>query len=285
MKAFFLFLITGIVTALPVMYMLAGAWMGVPVIATEYVSIAGSCMLIGSAYISLFSPKQASKFAFIGFLCVGSFWCVEPVKALWSGDVGVGLITMLAVVWIFIGVALTTSVKSIRIHRSEQVRIRTRKIILGVSASLLVTSIVAIEWQQKANERTPSRYEIPDGYVGWVEIRYEIAGFPITPVKNRQLVFTIPPSGLLKTNSAQQFGAAHDQYLYCATNGCKELLDTGWGKGGMIWGESSGTFQESGRSEVRLQHFFVGTESQYKKMQALSSMQEGIAPGDIRDKL
>ena len=281
-STFFIFLLTGITTALPVMYMLAGAWMGVPVVATEFASLIGSCLLISSAYVSLFSRKQASRLAVVGILGIGSFWCIEPIKALHSGAVSIIMVGLLGLVWLAIAATLSATVKGIRATEHNQVGNPFRKVVLSISTVLLFVSIVGIEWQHKANERTPSRYEIPEGYVGWVEIQYGISGTPAIPLKNKQLVFAVPASGLLKTSSSQQFGEAHDQYCYCVKDSCRELPNTGWGKGGMIWDESSGTFEETGKPEIRLEHFFVGKESEYKKMQDLSSMQKGIVPGDMK---
>jgi hypothetical protein len=57
MALFLTFLFTGIVTILPVVYMLLGAWMGVPVVLTEYFAFAGSCCMMSAAYVSLFQAK------------------------------------------------------------------------------------------------------------------------------------------------------------------------------------------------------------------------------------
>jgi hypothetical protein len=285
MTTFLLFLITGIVTLLAVMYVLAGAWMGVPVIATEYASIVGSCVLISSAYVSLFSKKRASIMACLGLICVGSFWFIEPIKALISGDAPAGLIVVPGFIWLMMAGSLREAIKGIGATSQEEVRNRFRKGVLSVSAALLLIAIVGIKWQHEAGKRTPSRYEIPDRYVGWVEIQYDTLDASVAPVKDKHLVFAIPASGLLKTSSSQQYGEAHDQYFYCVGSNCRELVNTGWGEGGMIWAESSGTFEERDKPEVRMQQFFVGTELQYKKMQELSTMQQGIVPGDIRAKL
>ena len=285
MGTFFLFLLTGVVTVLPVIYMLAGAWMGVPVVATEYSSIVGSCLLISSAFMSLFSKKHASQFAIAGTLGIASFWITEPIKALKSGGAPVALLVGLGVIWLMLAATLAVAVRGVRAAPHMQTKSRGRKAILSVFMVLFLLLIVAIEWQQKASERIPSRYQIPDGYVGWVVIQYDIAGTPAVPVSNKQLVFVIPQSGLLKTSSSQQFGEAHDQYLYCGSSGCRELADTGWGKGGMVWDESSGTSQETGKQEIRSEQFFVGTEAQYKKMQDLPNTWTGVVPGDIKAKL
>jgi hypothetical protein len=285
MKNFFLFLATGIVTILPVLYMVAGAWMGVPVIPTEYASLIGSCLLIGAAFVSLFVHRRALILVGVGIACVGSFWIIEPIKALRSNGASITLLVILAIVWLMMALSLAAVVRGIRATDRQPISARFRKISLCISAVMALTLVIATIWQNEANKRTPSRYEIPEGYVGWIEIQYEIPGSPPTTIRDKQFIFSIPASGLLKTSTAQQFGEAVDHYFYCGTSGCRALTYTISGKDGKIWDESSGTSQETGKPEVRVEHFFVGTEAQYKKMQELSTMQDGIVPGDVRAKL
>lgn len=285
MKNFFLFLATGVMTALPVLYLFAGAWMGVPIIPTEYASIFGSGLVMAAAFVALFSLRKSATLAIIGIIGIGSFWIIEPIKALQSSGSSAVFLLLLGSVWLAIALSLSTAIKALRITTHKPASSRQRKVILGCSSALLFILVAAIIWQDKVDERIPSRYEIPDGYVGWIEIQHEIPETAVTPIRDKQLIFVIPESGLLKTRTAQQFGTAQDHYFYCGNNGCREIANTGWGKGGMIWGESSGTFEETGKPEIRVEHFFVGNETQYKKMQELSAMQEGIVPGDIKSKL
>ncbi len=259
--------------------------MGVPIIATEYTSLTGSCLLIISAFISLFSRRQASVAAGIGVISVGSFWCIEPIKAILSMGPSWGLVSIVCVVWLLLAASSISAIRNIRAVVGDAVNMRFRKAVLGVSSVLFVGLFVGIEWRQKANERIPSRYELPDGYVGWVEIQHGIAGAPATPVRNKQFVFTIPAAGLLKTSTPQMFGTAHDHYFYCGAAGCHELAETGWGSGGMIWASSSGTFETPGQPDIHSEQFFIGTESQYQRMQSLPEMNQGVVPGDLRTTL
>jgi len=49
--------------------------------------------------------------------------------------------------------------------------------------------------------RTPSIYELPEGYRGWVLIRFEGPGCDATPVDRDSPVFRIPSDGVLCTSS------------------------------------------------------------------------------------
>jgi hypothetical protein len=103
--------------------------------------------------------------------------------------------------------------------------------------------------------RHPSRFLIPDGYVGWVEIKYGESNAPSLPIISGTLICRIPDSGLLRTSSSLEEGWAKDEYFYSSNEGSvRALMDTGWGSGGMIWGESNSTVD---------QYFYVGTEAQY----------------------
>jgi len=105
--------------------------------------------------------------------------------------------------------------------------------------------------------RHPTRFLIPDGYVGWVEVKYGDSNAPAFPLDKGTLVCRIPGGGLLVTSSSLEEGWAKDQYFYYSKDGSvRALKETGWGSGGMIWGGSNSTVD---------QYFYVGTEEQYHK--------------------
>jgi hypothetical protein len=112
---------------------------------------------------------------------------------------------------------------------------------------------------------------IPEGYTGWVRIEFEVQGAPPLPVEAGQNVLRIPPDGLLRTSSPEQYGWARDTYYFYSSAGLRQLPDSGpqsliWGK---INGEASGT---SGREKY--EEFFVGTNQQFKE-QAKNSTSGG----------
>lgn len=112
--------------------------------------------------------------------------------------------------------------------------------------------------------RNPSRYLIPDGYVGWVRVEYQVPGAPPLPVENGRLVLRVPPDGALRTSSPEGFGWAKDEFAYFSGSGLRPLSQTGWGGGGMIWGRINGeAVTAAGRRQY--EEFFVGTEQQFKQ--------------------
>lgn len=115
--------------------------------------------------------------------------------------------------------------------------------------------------------RHPIRYLIPDGYVGWVQIRHNEQGAPPLPFKNGFYLCRIPSDGVLPTSSGLEDGWARDEYFYYSSDGSlRELTNTGWGGGGIIWGELTGS-QSSARGNANqiYEAFFVGTEDQFHR--------------------
>jgi hypothetical protein len=139
---------------------------------------------------------------------------------------------------------------------------------------LVFTGCEAI-WTLLRDDRQPNRYLIPEGFVGWVRIDYEVEGAPELPVQDGFRVYRIPPSGLLKTSSAVEAGWASDEYCYVDTSGAREQLSaTTRGGGGLIWpgGFSLGMSHEfqngvstSRSTGVAHEQFFVGPEELAQK--------------------
>jgi hypothetical protein len=115
-------------------------------------------------------------------------------------------------------------------------------------------------------QRRSSRYLIPEGYVGWVRVNFNVKDAPALLIEEGYYLFKFPPDGKLNTSSAIEYGWGNDEYYYYSSNTRQKLKATGWGSGGMIWGDFNGAAQSAqGTAEPPHQFFFVGTEEQYKK--------------------
>jgi uncharacterized protein DUF6843 len=111
---------------------------------------------------------------------------------------------------------------------------------------------------------------IPEGYVGWVRITFRKTDAPALPIEDGHYLFKIPSSGRLETSSDIEYGvASRDDYFYYCGDSRRKLDSTGWGGGGMVWGEYNGwsgnNFAE--RTDVH-EGFFIGTEEQMKTLGA-----------------
>jgi len=120
-------------------------------------------------------------------------------------------------------------------------------------------------------QRRPGRYLIPEGYVGWVTIKYRVKDAPALPIEDGRYLINLPASGHAQTSSEQEYGWANDDYFYYSPDGRRRQLKvTGWGSGGMIWGQSNGKEMANG-NEVIFERFFVGTEEEFKRKGATTA--------------
>jgi len=114
--------------------------------------------------------------------------------------------------------------------------------------------------------RHPTKFLIPANYVGWVAVKYGEPKAPELQINNGRFICQIPPDGLLVTSSPLEQGWAEDEYFYYSQDGSTHALKaTGWGRGGMIWGDSNEWQQTpSGFTPVQItSYFYVGPEERY----------------------
>jgi len=88
---------------------------------------------------------------------------------------------------------------------------KLRSLSLALLLVLCLASTSALCQKQK---RRPSRYLIPEGYVGWVRIDFNIVAAAPLPVEDGYLLFRFPASGRLQTSFDLEYGWALDQYYY-----------------------------------------------------------------------
>ncbi len=124
-------------------------------------------------------------------------------------------------------------------------------------------------------QRRPNRYLIPDGYVGWVKVYFNLKDEPALPIEDGHYLYKFPASGVIKTSSAPEFGEASDEHFYYSDETRRPLKTTLYGEGGMIWGDYDGSAATASMGEntadipeerqARYSGVFVGTEDQYTK--------------------
>ena len=129
-------------------------------------------------------------------------------------------------------------------------------VFIGVAGWFLVSA--------KKTSRNASRFLIPEGYVGWLRIEFEVAGAPPVPTEGGEYLFKFQPAGVLKTSSKERYGWAKDHYYYYSDRRVRQLPETGPGGGGLVWGringEGSGSYGSS-----KYEEFFVGTEKEFRE--------------------
>ncbi len=146
----------------------------------------------------------------------------------------------------------------------------------------LLLCIASISATCQEQRRRPSRYLIPEGYVGWVRIDFNIIDAPPLPIEDGYYLFKIPPSGLLQTSSDIEYGWASDEFYYYSGESRRKLLSSGWGGGGMVWGGyngSSGNHPERTNVHAGL---FIGTEEEFNRYGPLKDENYNPRVGNVK---
>ena len=140
---------------------------------------------------------------------------------------------------------------------------RSAQIAVGICSLALFLGVAGwLTIDARHSIRHSSRFLIPEGYVGWVRVEFQIKDAPPLPVEGGEYLFKLPPSGLLRTSSSEEYGWAEDHYFYYSEKGTRILRDTGPSSERLIWGKING--EESGsQGKRKYEEFFVGTEQQF----------------------
>ncbi|WP_163859719.1 DUF6843 domain-containing protein [Paenibacillus elgii] len=127
-------------------------------------------------------------------------------------------------------------------------------VFFGISIGAIVIGSYGI------NDQQSHIYVLPDGYTGWVEIRYEQEGSPPLPREGEEYVNLIPRTGILNTSDSPTSGEMKFYYHDELGNRKKIELD-------MIRTQAMKTkyvLSSNGtEEELSVNVFFVGTEQQW----------------------
>ncbi len=139
---------------------------------------------------------------------------------------------------------------------------RSARIVVGAFTLALLTGLALwLSVSARNSTRPASRFLIPEGYTGWVRIEFEVQDAPPLAKEDGEYIVKIPPGGVLRTSSAEEYGWARDHYYYYSAQGMHPLGDSG--PGALIWGKINGEgFGASGKRKY--EELFVGTAQQFK---------------------
>ena len=113
----------------------------------------------------------------------------------------------------------------------------------------------------------PSKFLVPDGYVGWVRLEHGVKGAQPVPLEQGAKIFKFPESGILYTSTEGPTRGAEDEYFYYSQDGSKHPIVMDYHAArGTIWGQ----YQGLRNGVITMFGFFVGTEEQYKKYMSQS---------------
>ncbi len=154
------------------------------------------------------------------------------------------------------------------------VRPATRNTAVIGTVALVLAIIVLVSINARHSIRRSSKFMVPEGYVGWVRVEFQVKDAPPLPLDGAEYLLKFPPSGVLKTSSPEEYGWANDHYFYYSDIGTRALTETPWGAGGSIWGKINS--EESGAQGKReYEEFFVGSEQQFREQ---TKEQQNLAP-------
>lgn len=71
--------------------------------------------------------------------------------------------------------------------------------------------------------RPAQHFYIPEGYAGWVTVKFEKPGAPALPVKDGVVEYHIPPNGILETSTKLRTGWSNDHFYWDGASGSKEI--------------------------------------------------------------
>lgn len=79
---------------------------------------------------------------------------------------------------------------------------------------ILLLSCSALGQGQPQVKTLPYRFLIPEGYVGWIRIDFDVAGAPEIPIEDGFYVFKVSKSGRLQTSSSDLVESTRNQFFY-----------------------------------------------------------------------
>lgn len=84
---------------------------------------------------------------------------------------------------------------------------------------VVLVLVVACVLSSCVRQRTPQHYLVPDGFSGWVYVRFDDPSCPPLEVRDARQVIRFPANGKVCTSTAYQTGSATDLWEYVQANG------------------------------------------------------------------
>ncbi len=277
MLPFVLYAATGVVAAFHLYSLLVLSAFGVPQNSWEVISLLLSLCILICAYLGLYKPVLAARIVLIATLGMWFFYGPAIVATARAGHLrqltkiqGAAL-PYTAVILLL----LTTAYSFFASGRKSGAGVvgtwffparsgrLTRIGAIVVPVFIVVACVAWFSRGSQTSQPATSRFLIPEGYVGWVHLEFDVPGAEPVSSQQGQYVFNIPVDGKLSTSSPERFGWNNDEYFYVSAAGLRPL-PTRAGNGRMVWGKING---ERGDASARRQYeeFFIGNEQQFRE--------------------
>ena len=99
------------------------------------------------------------------------------------------------------------------------------RVIAGLGRTAIVCVSVAAMLVACSPPRTPQHYLLPDGFTGWVYVKYDDPTCPPLNVRDGRQVLRIPANGRLCTATRYKTGSAQDLWEYVRVDGSTQALN------------------------------------------------------------
>jgi hypothetical protein len=122
-----------------------------------------------------------------------------------------------------------------------------------VAIARLALALLVLLLFSGCNTRTPDRWEVPAGYVGWIIAQYEDSSCQPLPVDGGYKVLKLSAQGRVCTSEKQASGDAFDKFFYVDGTGHSSEID----QRKLVW---AGVYNATTKRSFH----FIGTEAEYR---------------------
>ncbi len=124
-----------------------------------------------------------------------------------------------------------------------------------------------VQLQSAPDARTPDRFLIPAGYLGYVRVDYAVKGAkPLAKLENH-FIIPIPASGYLQTSTKYEPGRAIDDFYYVTSSG-RTVIKSDERPGSRVW-NAGVDFRLDVPSDFVSKTVFIGSQSQAEYVEYL----------------
>jgi hypothetical protein len=122
---------------------------------------------------------------------------------------------------------------------------------------------------QTTRKALPYRFLVPEGYVGWIRVDFDVSNAPLLPVEDGFYIFKFPKSGRLQTSSSDVVDSRWNEFFYYSADEKYRIRVGGPLESRLVQQEFSGPGRGH-RAPVpnRYRYIFIGPTDVFESYQA-----------------
>jgi hypothetical protein len=138
--------------------------------------------------------------------------------------------------------------------------------ILALVLSFQITSVSICG--QTSRKSLPYRFLIPEGYVGWIRVDFNVPGAPPLPVEDGFYIFKFSETGRLQTSSSDVVESRRNEFAYYSAEATYQLKIVGPIETRMVHGQFSGPGPgQPAPVPTHYRYIFIGPTDVFEKFQ------------------